>query len=269
MKQDRLICNKNLPVFSLESKNAPCEAKLLSHSSSTPCDVKKTSCSDVWVELHSPNTWLSVCCGACTLRTVCDNDVTTYATTSSSIVTLKQGCLLQSNDFTIYSRNQYNTNMKMESDFNIALLNTTVNKIVNLTYHNIPWEIQQRTEESQDIDRRLLFQKEREILPETISTHDLHQYAICYTLLAFAIIITIIWVFKKYLPDCSKNKRVRSRETHNEDIELQQRPIQERAIQKAPSLATSAVTTTTSTAQVPRQLSPTEAKDNIAFTFDE
>ncbi|KAI5641616.1 baculovirus F protein domain-containing protein [Phthorimaea operculella] len=49
LKSDRFICYKNLLVFNLQNNNAPCEAKLLSHNPSTPCDVKKSSCDDAYL----------------------------------------------------------------------------------------------------------------------------------------------------------------------------------------------------------------------------
>lgn len=82
-RKKRRLINGIGSIYSLESKNAPCEAKLLSHSSTIPCDVRKTSCSDAWVGLHSPNTWLAVCCGARTLRTELH-----YAT-MTSVLTLR------------------------------------------------------------------------------------------------------------------------------------------------------------------------------------
>lgn len=265
LKQRNYICNKNMPVFNLQSKNAPCEAKLLSHTISTPCDVKKTSCSDAWIELHTRNTWLAVCCGTCTLRTICDNDVASYTMTSSAIVTLTQGCMLQSSDFTIYSHNEYNSNLKIQ--LNIPLLNSTVNNIVNLTHHNVPWQVLHNTyeREMQDIDKRLTSQKEREVLPTTISSHDVHQYVICYILLGTAIFIATVWIVRKCYPlNCAKNRNKQSG-AHHEDIELQYTKP-ERAAQSAP----------TPPPPRPRAVHPhshptttTKAEDNFAFNFDD
>ncbi|CAK1602188.1 unnamed protein product [Parnassius mnemosyne] len=94
LKERRYICHKNLPVFNLHNKNAPCEALLLSHGVKPPCDVKKTTCVDAWIALHSPNSWLVICCGVCTLRTICDTDVMSRTMTMSSIITIAQGCIL-------------------------------------------------------------------------------------------------------------------------------------------------------------------------------
>ncbi|CAB3261316.1 unnamed protein product [Arctia plantaginis] len=100
------------------------------------------------------------------------NGVKLYAMTTFSIVTLMQGCLLQGNDFTIYSLNEYKTNMKMDYNYNTPLFISTVTTIIDLTHHNVKWEVLQDTiaGETKDIDRQMLSQKEQEVLPVTISS---------------------------------------------------------------------------------------------------
>lgn len=118
---DNFLCYKNLPVFNLNNNNIPCEAKLLSHYSTLPCDVTRAPCKDAWFELHAPNTWLAKCCTTCNFRIICDSDVTMETLTTSGIITLAQGCMLQSNDLIIFSHNQYSSNAKMDYNFNIYL----------------------------------------------------------------------------------------------------------------------------------------------------
>ncbi|XP_028177739.1 uncharacterized protein LOC114365383 [Ostrinia furnacalis] len=200
VKTDNYLCYKNVPIFNLHNYNAPCEAKLLSHSSGTTCDVRPASCNDAWIELHEPNSWLAVCCEACTLRTVCNFDVTSHSMTSSGIVNLAQGCVLQSKDFTIHSHNEYNSKIiNIDHYSEIPTLNSTANNIIQLTRHNVSWKVLRETHDTelQEIDERLHSLHENEVLPTTISNHDIHQYTICYALLSAAIIGMSVWITRK------------------------------------------------------------------------
>ncbi|KAI5633923.1 baculovirus F protein domain-containing protein [Phthorimaea operculella] len=141
LKADKFICNKNLPILKLHTDNAPCEARLLGHYSTSLCSLKNATCKDAWIELHAPNSWLVTCCNICNLRTICDDDITSLVMASSGIVTLDQGCVLQSRDMTIYAHNIYNSNMKLDMDFEVPNINTSINKIVNLTYHKLQHNI--------------------------------------------------------------------------------------------------------------------------------
>ncbi|KAH9634959.1 hypothetical protein HF086_016520 [Spodoptera exigua] len=141
-QKHNFICTANMPVFNLHNKNAPCEAKLLGHRTSTsPCDVHSVSCEEDWIKLHESNSWLVVCCGRCELRTVCDNDVISQTITSTAIVTLDQGCVLRSKDLTITSHNQYNSNLNVNYDMHVLHLNSPINNIVNVTLHNTPHDL--------------------------------------------------------------------------------------------------------------------------------
>ncbi|CAB3244505.1 unnamed protein product [Arctia plantaginis] len=189
------ICNLNLPVQHIENTNAPCERKLLSQQTSSPCNTRNIICEERWIELHTQNTWIALCCDSCTLRTICDKDVTTHVISTSSIVVLKQGCLLQTKTFLIHSRNNYNSKVKLELDIQIPLLNTSLNAIIS-TQKTPPLQLF----EDRNIDivkKKLEHIKNHEQLIMTITATDLHQFTICYLLLASAIIALIVWLVKK------------------------------------------------------------------------
>lgn len=174
------------------------------------------------------------------------------------------GCVLQAADFTIYT-----TLLRIEYNFNILLLNSTVNNIVNLTYHKVPWEVLHHSNEieTQEIDKRLIKQKEREVLPATISSHDVHQYAISYTLLGAASLLTITWIVRKYrLPNCTRHRNNRPERTRHDDIELQGSGPERAGERRAP--APPAPSTVRGEL---RRSGPTATKceDNFAFNFDD
>ncbi|KAL0870449.1 hypothetical protein ABMA27_005446 [Loxostege sticticalis] len=270
-KQDSFLCYKNLPVFNLHNKNAPCEAKLLSHSSGTSCDVRPASCNDAWIALHTPNSWLAVCCGACTLRTICNFDVTSHSMTSSGIVKLAQGCVLQSRDFTIHSHNEYNTKMNIDNYyFDIPTLNTTANNIIGLTRHNVSWKVIQETHDTelQEIDRRLHSLHENEVLPSSITGHDLHQYVICYILLSAAILGTTVWIARKLGSRyCTKHKDFTSHT--NEALELEDMENHSTAGREPAAPCPAQPPAPQPRGQRPRTPTTLTSAKNITFNFDD
>ncbi|XP_047989420.1 uncharacterized protein LOC125228784 [Leguminivora glycinivorella] len=271
LKPETFICNKNLPVFNLHNENIPCEAKLISHRTSTPCDVAHTSCQNAWIELHSPNAWLAICCDTCTLRAICEQDVTSHTMTSSGIVTLAQGCILQSKYLTIHSLNQYNSKMKMDYEINVPSVTSSINRIANLTYHNIPHlyhtERKHKDTDVEEVDNRIQFQKNKEQgFQTTLTTHDIHQYTISYALLAAVISAAVFWGVGRCYPDLCKLKKrkqcsLQSVRPHYEDIELQ--PMPEEKSQPQPQTGARPASHL-----APRPSRRLATKDNVSFDFD-
>ncbi|XP_022824061.1 uncharacterized protein LOC111354747 [Spodoptera litura] len=215
------LCKNNLPSYDLHSNKAPCEAKLLSHQNTAPCDIAPTICKDAWIELHSSNSWLAICCDTCVLRTLCSNDITTYTLKSSGLVTLSQGCVLQSRDITIVAHRQYNSQTKMNYALTAPTLNTPINKIVNLTYRYAPNTLEPTTTdlEFSKIEGKIKTQKDNEANLPSLTTHDIHQYAISYSLLSAAIVALLLAVGRKRWSHCFKKNPTTV--VQHEDIELQ------------------------------------------------
>lgn len=261
-QKDNFICNTNIPVFNLQNKNAPCEAKLLGHRTTTsPCDVVNVSCEEAWIKLQESNSWLVVCCGRCELRTVCENDVTSQTITSAAIVTLSQGCVLQSKELTITSHNQYNSNLNVNYDMHVPRLNSSINNIVNVTLHSAPHELfTLKKNDFEEIDKKLRFQQENPPeLPSTITDHDIHQYTISYFLLTVAV-ITFLWIVtRKYcIPLWKRTSRKTNKKQVHEDIELQPMGSRQQTARE------DNLQTPTSNGHI----QPQGHRDNIAFTFD-
>lgn len=123
------VCILNLPVRNLESDDAPCEAKLLGHGTNSLCTTNNKRCKDAWIELHATNTWLTICCDdSCIFRTVCAGELASYKINTSSLVTVKQGCVIQTKDLSIYAHNLYHS----DSQLNLYLAKRpTLEKSIN------------------------------------------------------------------------------------------------------------------------------------------
>lgn len=223
-RSTNFLCKTNLPSYDLHSNKAPCEAKLLSHQNIAPCDLVPTVCKDEWIKLHSLNSWLAICCDSCSLRTICSNDITTYTMNSSGLVTLSQGCVLQSKDLTLVAHREYNSHMKMDYELTASTLDTSINKIVNLTYRYAPNTLQSSATDSEfaKIEEKIKIQKEKEANLPTITVHDIHQYAISYFLLTAAVIAVLLVVGRKRWCHCCKNRLANTTTAQqHENIELQ------------------------------------------------
>ncbi|KOB76185.1 Iris-A, partial [Operophtera brumata] len=148
--------------------------------------------------LHSSNTWLAVCCDSCVVRTVCAGEVASHQLNTSGLITLKQGCVMQNKDLSIYAHNLFHSDAKV----NLYLakppkLVKSINHIFN-SQRTPQLRLVSEDENLEKVARQLEQQKinERQ-LPATISTHDIHQYTICYTLLAVVVIAALVWVIRK------------------------------------------------------------------------
>ena len=259
-KQNNFICHKNLPVYNLHNNNGPCEAKLLSHHSTLPCDVTRMPCKDAWIELHAPNSWLVVCCDKCTIRTICNNDVTSNTIASSQIITLSQGCELQTRDTTIYSHNQYKSEIKLDYNINIPTLNNSINQLVNLTHRHIPRTYQPSYHDIEVVNRDIENLKQHMThLPTTISSHDVHQYSISYFMLIASIIVVLFVVGRKRYRNYRRAKQ-NTKELNFETIELQEirctnRPVPDKTSNDGQHVNTAS-------------LDFAAGANNIAFNFD-
>lgn len=164
----------------------------------SPCSLQKSKCKATWIELHSTNTWLAVCCDVCVLRSICDSDVTSHQINTSALITLEQGCTMQNEDMNIYAHNLYHS----DASLNMYLAKTpkldkSINNIVS-TQHTFQLQQLTQNENIEEVHKQLEQLKTNEHqLPATITSHDIHQYAISYTLLAVGIIAALIWVAKR------------------------------------------------------------------------
>ncbi|KOB72658.1 Iris-A [Operophtera brumata] len=197
-RTDNFVCSLNLPIRNLESTDAPCEAKLLGHQKTSPCISKKTECVATWIELYSSNTWLAVCCDSCVVRTVCAGEVASHQLNTSGLITLKQGCVMQNKDLSIYAHNLFHSDARV----NLYLAKPPkLVKSINHIFNSQRTPQLRRVSEDENLEkvaRQLEQQKINELqLPATISTHDIHQYTICYTLLAVVVIAALVRVIRK------------------------------------------------------------------------
>lgn len=225
---NNFLCNTDLPVFNIHSKNAACEVAIIGQRPDIArCNSQRLPCKDAWIKLHSVNSWLTTCCEEhCLLRVICNDDVTAHSITKTSIITLGQNCIAQFKDITILSHNVYESTIEANSNIKIPTLNSSINKIVNFTLSSVIKDSlpHMPNSELEEIDHRIELQKRMEDTKlQPISGHDIHQYAISYIMVTILTTVSIIWTIRKYLlPRCKKQAKDAS--DIYEDIELPSRP---------------------------------------------
>lgn len=232
---DSLICHAILPIRNLrDGYRTPCEAKLIGQHAPMPCALRKAPCADDWIELHTTNTWLAICCGECTARTLCDNELILHTLQGSSIVTLARGCVLQTDSLIIYSQNKHSSNLTMDPGFisPTVVFNTSINAIVSAKLRGGSTQLYEpdRTHLA-EIDARLRSQSESEnkSLAKT-SIDDRVHYVVIYSLFgAVALIALIVWVARTR--DCGRGgarAQRRPTTTTTNDMEMQEVPVKGR-----------------------------------------
>ncbi|KAH9644706.1 hypothetical protein HF086_016414 [Spodoptera exigua] len=128
-------------------------------------------------------------------------------------------------------------------------INKSVNKIVNLTYHYAPNTLQSKDtdQEIEAIEKKIVSQ-----------SHDIHQYAVCYSLLTAAIIVALVVVGRNRCRNrCTRHPNNKTASQPPEEIELQiiKKPVNQEE---------------TGAAQTTKDLrvEPRSGSRNIAFQFD-
>uniref|UniRef100_A0A2A4K9B1 Uncharacterized protein n=1 Tax=Heliothis virescens TaxID=7102 RepID=A0A2A4K9B1_HELVI len=183
---------------------------------------------------------------------------------TTGIVNLAEGCSLQSKELTIHSHNQYNSHMTMDFKINVPTLNSMVNNIINKTYHNSSRVTFNTDGDFDKLDKQIAtLQEQEEQLPSSVTNHDIHQYAISYTIVGVMVIATLWWVVRRFGPTCCRRQAKNNPATNHvqfEDIELQ--PIPRRPHEEP----TSSKSQSEPRAERPRR--GLQATDNLAFHFD-
>ncbi|XP_022816623.1 uncharacterized protein LOC111349653 [Spodoptera litura] len=164
----------------------------------------------------------------------------------------------------------YNSQISIDYKLTPALFDTSINRLVNLKYRYAPNTLQSTDLEITKIEDKIKQQKENEALPSTISTHDVHLYAISYILLASAIVAVLVVVWRKLCPRCCKKRHKTSTtgqpQQHN-DIELQimrKRNYDDQNETASPSKETGVE----AHSETRRQQRLKTGTKNIAFSFD-
>ncbi|KOB71914.1 Iris-A [Operophtera brumata] len=189
---DSHLCSLKQPIYQMKLDEHLCVKSQLSNQ----CQTMTSSCIDSWVELNTINTYLYFCCGQCSVRIICEHQITAEQLHKSGIMTINEECIIKSNALTIYAHKTQSNTLKREADV-IKIEIPPINNIINLS---IPTSVENKSlysdqqEYFEEIDRQIKQLKDSasaDVLTERLSYHDVHHYVVIYLVLFAGVVIGI------------------------------------------------------------------------------
>lgn len=158
------------------------------------CETKITSCANNWEESYTLNAYIYFCCERCQVRTMCGDQVTAYQLTNAGLLNIGHGCIIKTDNFTVYPHKPHWSELKTQPEIYIPIM-APINHIINIT---IPLTHLPEGNESQEMQKDLIEigekinnLKEAEVPSEDLSYHNIHHYAMIYVILGVAVLIGI------------------------------------------------------------------------------
>ena len=195
---ENYLCRLRGPIQSLGHNEQFCEKEKLSK-----CRIIKSSCENKWVPLHDYSTYLYFCCDSYSLRVICDDDLQASEVSKAGLIQLTKQCIVKGHDITLYSHQQLENTLNLEPNI-LEVKLTPINRVVsNLT---LPIQNFQDFKVDEDttpihvslkqLGEQIQSMKKSTEQTEVLTTHDIHQYALLYGLLAAAIAV-VLWFLRK------------------------------------------------------------------------
>ncbi|XP_048005788.1 uncharacterized protein LOC125241373 [Leguminivora glycinivorella] len=184
------LCHTKKPVFHFK----PDESLCIKDQITNKCETTITACRNSWTELNKLNTYLYYCCDKCTMRIICDDQVTATQTEKAGVIVLGQSCVIKGVDFTVLSHKDQWSEIKATSDIYTPEI-AQINHILNISLPLSDINITDNRVELEQIRTQIKQMKTETALQGDISYHDVHQFSIIYLLLLAALIATgaVIW----------------------------------------------------------------------------
>lgn len=191
--KDSHLCPLKQPIHQMKIDEQLCVKSQLSNQ----CQTTTSSCMDSWIELNNINTYLYFCCGQCSVRIICEHQITAEQLHKSGIMTINNECIIKSDTFTIYAHKTQSNTLRREADV-IKIKIPPINNIINLSIPTSTVENQSLYSDHQkyfdEIDRQIQQLKDSasaDVLTERISYHDVHHYVVIYLVLSAAVVVGI------------------------------------------------------------------------------
>lgn len=190
------LCNLQRPIYHMKSEKDLC----IKDQTNNECKVNSITCKDSWTGLRDMNTYLFFCCNQCTLKIICQNQLTIEQVSKAGIITLGNDCLIKSDQFTIYSHKLHMSEVELKSNVlvpKIAPINHILNISVPLSIIPLAYNISEHQKYLKDIGDQIKQMKAEKVLTDRISYHDVHHYVLIYIVVGVAIIVTTVYVCRR------------------------------------------------------------------------
>ncbi|KAI5643728.1 fibronectin type III domain-containing protein [Phthorimaea operculella] len=181
------LCQLTTPIYKMKTDKDLC---IKDEQQINQCKTSIAACQHKWTSLQKTNQYLYFCCNTCNVRSLCNDQVTTQQLTGSNIINLAEGCLVKTENFTIYTHKNLESNMEISYKLEAPVL-APINNVINVTIDEINIRNQTNIAKEQifkEIDQKINAMKQDKALIDTISVHDIHHYSLIYGLWGVVII---------------------------------------------------------------------------------
>ncbi|XP_050557832.1 uncharacterized protein LOC126911988 [Spodoptera frugiperda] len=194
---DEYICPLKRPIFQMTSDKNLC----LKQQASNQCQTETRECQDSWTDLNLINSYLYFCCGQCSVRVICDNNITIEQLSKSGVITIGDSCVIKNRMFTIYAHRSLSNTIKTKID----VMNVEIPPINNLINLSIPLiaplnetdDITNQQEDIKAIEKSLKEMKSNQELADQVTSHDIHHYVAIYTLVGAIVVCIILYAWQR------------------------------------------------------------------------
>jgi len=216
-----LMCKLNHPIYTTgDRRKSICDIQLIRDNEQHRlyCHTEIKACSDRWVKLHKQNTWFYYCCSTCDVQIICGNEMSLETLPRTGLLSLKRGCKLQGNGFTLYANWQYTSDILISNPNDLVMPTISpINNIINTSISNLTLHVVTNEETFKRIDTELQTIKEQSKL-ETVSSHDYHHYIMIYGIIIITSLLCIISIC--YWKKITVNRQTRDVQSRpNQDTE--------------------------------------------------
>lgn len=217
--EDFHVCPLKQPVERLENDENLCvRAK---ESLSSKCIAEKKICNNQWMPLNSPSQYFYFCCDIYSVKVVCEDQVSIQQLSGAGIINFKENCIVKGKQFTLQPLLHHSSKILISPNIDAPKLDQ-INHFIHLSVTEIQEENatdgflkQTITEVKQQVKN--LKSNSEPIDIDTLSYHDVHQYAISYIAVAIAVGIIAFWLYKRRGRRCWLQD-VRPRSPREQDI---------------------------------------------------
>lgn len=187
-------CHILRPIYQIKGDKNLCETE------NTECKTISRFCKDKLQETYTLNSYFYFCCDRCHVRTICGDQITAHQLTQAGLLSIGQGCIIKTNNFTLYSHKPYLSELRTNSEIYAPVI-APINHIINISIPKLVLEnkTQDLEQEISEVDKRIQSMKEAYVkLPDNLSYHDIHHYAMIYAIVGVMGITVIIVITRRF-----------------------------------------------------------------------
>ncbi|XP_049886626.1 uncharacterized protein LOC126381140 [Pectinophora gossypiella] len=193
------LCKPLHPMYKLKT-----DRDLCSVDKNNNCKTSITGCKNKWTSLKKINTYFYFCCERCQLRTICGDQVTAHQLVRANIISLDDGCVIKTNEFTIYGH-KYRQSLT-DVRYNIETVSVApINHIINITIDkeqeddDVNKTEMELTQLYKEIGAKLNVMKQRETYEpdDWASYHNIHHYTAIYGIIGTLVVVGVVAAWRR------------------------------------------------------------------------